>query len=376
MSKPLHRALFGLLFALGCSESFRPTTSTETGNPPVIDSTKVTLVVTSDELYVRGEPGAVTPPDGEVEITTISTGAVTTGPVQSNGSFDVAVDAGIEDTFEVRAALDGALSAPVFVIRGGAAIGGGEGGALTCDQRNEVATELLDQAAGAADRACAVDADCVTYTPISECSNSCWVHYLSVTALASIEATRALVEQAVCVNSESMCATPIYDCSTREISPSCDNGLCVAADLNNCDTCQVETLTWQATGSGILLGAPPDPSIYAISDCNTFTTTTLDGSSCSHPISRCGSVNQDASVSLIRDALEHPDVVAAFEAGGTHGAPNDQAAFSHTITLGDRSFIYQMCAQRDGCSVPAGLSALRALLGRASNENRCTPEAN
>lgn len=376
MSKPLHCALIALGLALGCSESFRPTTSTETGNPPVIDSTKVALVVTRDEVHVRGEPAAVTPPDGEVEITTISTGAVTTGPVQSNGSFDVAVDASIDDTFEVRAAFDGDRSAPVFVIRGGAAIGGGEGGALTCDQRNEVATALLDQAAGAADRACQADADCVMYTPFSECSNSCWVHYLSMTGLASIEATGTLVEQAVCGSGESMCSPPIYNCLIHEVAPACENNRCVVGNLDNCGTCQGETLTWQATGSGVLLGAPPDSSLYAVSDCNTFTTTAWDGSSCSHPITRCGSANQDVSVSLIREALEHPDVVSAFEAGGTHGAPNDQAAFSHTITLGDRSFIYQMCAQRDGCSVPAGLSELRALLGRASNENRCTPEPN
>ena len=53
----------------GCTESFKPDVSTETGNPPVIDGELVALVVTSDEVHVRGEAGAVTPPKGEVEIT-------------------------------------------------------------------------------------------------------------------------------------------------------------------------------------------------------------------------------------------------------------------------------------------------------------------
>jgi len=367
---PLSGAL--LLLIMSCSTSFRASDSTETGNPPVIDSTKVGLLITSDEVHVQGEPGAVQPPRGEVEATIISSGEVATGPVQVDGSFDVEVNASAEEAFEVRALLGDERSAPVYVVRGGAAIGAGEEGGLSCDQRNDVATGLLDQAASNADRSCGSDGDCLVYTPRSACSNSCWVHYLSMAGVDLLESTRAVVESALCPGFEAeMCSLPTYDCAILEAPPSCVSGLCRARDVDNCQQCLDGSIRWGGANTGPGPHASIGTPYFTIDDCNRFS---LDGP-CFRLIERCGSPNQDVSISQLNEALEHPDVVAAFEAGGDHGIPQLQAGRGLRIWRGEQEIGLYVCDEdAASCAVPPAFQALYDLLTRAQGEHACGPD--
>src|SRR5689334_17295102 len=132
------RGLLGPLFLLvGCYGSSSggigrtpPPGSTETGNPPVIDVTKIALVVQIDEVHVVGKNGAVSPGGSALEVETLSSGDVAHGKSDSKGAFDIRVDGTIEDTYRLRALGESAdvKSAPVFLSRGGAMIGDGDGG--------------------------------------------------------------------------------------------------------------------------------------------------------------------------------------------------------------------------------------------------------
>ena len=110
---------------VGCTDSHGmvPPGSTETGNPPVIDTGSVALVVSENAVHVVGDPGAVTPPEGTVEITVVATGKKITGMVKPDGSFDVQVDGTLDDVFEVRVVHDGKSSEVITVMRGGAMVG-------------------------------------------------------------------------------------------------------------------------------------------------------------------------------------------------------------------------------------------------------------
>jgi hypothetical protein len=106
-------------------------TSTETGNPPVIDLNKISLVVSADGVRIVGEPGAVKPGGSAVELTLVSTGEVRKGESKADGSFDIALDAGADAVIELRASDGDKRSSSVYVTRGGAAVGSGQNGTLS-----------------------------------------------------------------------------------------------------------------------------------------------------------------------------------------------------------------------------------------------------
>src|SRR5262245_49392840 len=147
-----------------------PRSSTETGNPPAIDSALVALVVTRDEVHVVGEPGAVTPGGIVVEVETVATGDTQRGPVTDDGAFDVQVDGSLDDLYALRAIGEGDGGAPrisstVYVYRGRATVGAGDAGTLSCEDRAAV---IRGQLAAIEDRtgdACESNSDCVAMPP-------------------------------------------------------------------------------------------------------------------------------------------------------------------------------------------------------------------
>jgi hypothetical protein len=356
-----------LLLAMSCTDHH---VSTETGNPPVIDSTKVSLVVMSDSVFVRGEPGAVKPAPAKVEITIVSSGEVVEGPVAADGSFNVEVDATAQDAFEVRAIRGEEMSEAVYVVLGGAAIGGGEEGSLSCSQRTQVASGLVDQAAGNADRSCVSDADCVAYVPDPDCSGSCWVHYLSNEGAAEADVTREIVNATLCADFEAeMCTLIQPDCFSAPMEPVCEAGTCRSPSPDNCDECVDSELHW--TEAFYMPGPVPAIQLpsFTVSDCNRFAT---DFNECFRLIDRCGSANQEVSVFLLKTALDHPDVVAALEAGGAHGSPVEQTGEALRVTYGGQTATFRVCEEEAlGCSVAPGIQTLFDLLKRAEGEHQC-----
>jgi hypothetical protein len=259
-----------------------PNASTETGNPPVIDSSAIALVVTSESVHVRGEPGAVMPPQGVVEVTVLSTDEVETGPVESDGSFDVEVNASVNDAFAVRVLWDGERSEPVYVIRGGAAIGEGDGGMLSCDQRQSLAHTFLDDAAQDADRSCEVDADCDFYVSAARCLQTCRFHVLSEQGRDELADWESAFVEGICVeNGESVCDFPAAGCTSTG-TPRCEAGQCAS----RCESCLEADLEWRVSGPGILPALPANER-YSLTGCDDFTVSVPGGESCSASVTQC-----------------------------------------------------------------------------------------
>jgi hypothetical protein len=249
-------ATFVLMLGVGCMESYKPGISTETGNPPVIDSDRIALVVTRDEVHVQGEPGAVTPPEGEIEIKILRNEEVVRGPVASDGSFDVEVGATLDDVFEVRAVSGSERSLAVIVVRGGAMVGEGEGGVLTCEQKSTIAYDTVTQAITNADRSCTTDTDCMLASPDSTCFAGCGYEYVSTRGMAGITAVIEALDQGFCEDFEDGCERIIPPCVPPD-APRCFAGECQSG----------------AGGTTVIDGGPAEPepdctSDFDIGDCD------------------------------------------------------------------------------------------------------------
>jgi hypothetical protein len=172
--------------------------STETGNPPAIDKSLVSLVVVDGEVHVKGEQGAASDAS-EVEVKVLGSDDATRGPVDEDGAFDVQVDgATLNDAFEVRALGDGERSAPVFVTPEVAATGEGDGGQLSCEQRTELAYPPIARIAAEADTSCASDDDCVYASLDTVCRVSCLDIAVSRAGQTEVEAVTRAVDVGVC----------------------------------------------------------------------------------------------------------------------------------------------------------------------------------
>lgn len=364
------------LAALGCTESHQRDVSTETGNPPIIDSSKIALVVSRDDVFVRGSAGAVTPPQGEVEVKILRTQAQVTGPVEGDGSFDVRVDASLDDVFEVRAVNGGKRSTVVIVVRGGATVGDGDGGVgeLICEARRSLAIMQVADAVGHADKSCERSEDCQPYVPQTGCYGGCFEGYFSEAGLAELEQAEESINQGVCASySSDGCGFSLPGCVAPP-SAMCVSGQCVVEGTASCGACLDGTVSWRITSAGSL-PAIPDPTRYALSGCNTLSRTTQDGETCSTAVTRCGGDSGAATIEALRGALAVPEVMAAFDAGGSHGSQDfGLAGFFYEISLGDATMTYRSCVSASNCAAPE-LEALRAVLDAIAQQHACTPTA-
>ncbi|HKP64958.1 MAG TPA: carboxypeptidase-like regulatory domain-containing protein [Polyangiales bacterium] len=189
--------LGGLVAA--CFSANRPLDSTQTGNPPVIKTDRVALHLSSSDVRVIGEPGAVEPGGAKVEVINLTTGMSFTTQAAPDGSFDVEVSGSANDAYSVRAKAGSKTSSPVFVIRGTAAVGDGTDGSLSCQQRYSLAGELLKQASEAADRSCNVDADCEALLAEASCYVSgCVYAYVSERGRTQIERVSRDIDANLC----------------------------------------------------------------------------------------------------------------------------------------------------------------------------------
>jgi hypothetical protein len=186
------------LLAAACTNTHEaPQGGTETGNPPVIDASLIALVVSQDEVHVRGERGAATP-GATIEIISTLTHAVFNGRAASDGSFDIQVDAPKTDSFEVRALSDGGSSDTVHVVRGGASVGEGRQDELSCRQREQLASAQMTATSEGADTRCARDEDCVLAPLNTLCNDSCFDVPVSTAGARELEEARSAIENGLC----------------------------------------------------------------------------------------------------------------------------------------------------------------------------------
>jgi hypothetical protein len=175
-----------------------PQEGTETGNPPVIDVTRVMLVVGSEKVKIAGAAGAVSPGGSEVKVQCSLTGMIFAARSASDGSFSIDIDASSADIFELRAADasgDTSKASPVYVSRGSAAVHGEK---LTCMQRGDLARAQMAAVAETADTACVSDYDCMLRETTTICSDACSEIPVSTRGTTQLEQARTAVANGVC----------------------------------------------------------------------------------------------------------------------------------------------------------------------------------
>jgi hypothetical protein len=207
--------------------------STETGNPPFIDATRVTLVMQDDGVHIKGSKGAVMSPAVDVFARNLATDDIARTKVEFDGSFDLAVDGTLDDVYELRVGPEGNSSKPVFVTRdrtsytydGGAPAG--DAGMLTCREREQAAADQITAVAEHADVTCSDDADCVRVSTGSVCHDHCGEAIVSKTGQAEIEAAQDAVADGVCKTFESDgCVLLVPPCEPEQVTPTCVMGKC------------------------------------------------------------------------------------------------------------------------------------------------------
>ena len=194
MTRTIPSLFIVVLFA--CTSAHGPSTSTQTGNPPVLDLRRITLEVSNSEVHIVGKPGAVKPGGTRIEIENLRTGQVVVVTAADDGSFDARVDGSLDDEFEVRAINDHGRSESVRVTRGGAMVGARDGGASSAIdagsaldaavQRDASAQECADRAAASSepsalawetfqtgDTSCQVATDCALISEGAACGHGC-----------------------------------------------------------------------------------------------------------------------------------------------------------------------------------------------------------
>jgi hypothetical protein len=216
-----------LLAAISSCTSTHTPGSTETGNPPVIDASKISLVVSMDEARIVGQPGAVTPGGSEVTVTPVGSDMVTIFKSQPDGSFDVPVGMNADTVIELRAGED--ESKTVYVTTGGASVGTGDGGELSCVQRDQLASQVIVSAIDSADTRCTVDTDCVQVSTSTLCRDTCGEHYFGKNGIAAIEAAVRSADLEFCMGFASAgCMRTIPPCIPPGTGPlKCMDGMCI-----------------------------------------------------------------------------------------------------------------------------------------------------
>lgn len=107
--------------------------STETGNPPVIDDTRIRVELVDGDVHVVGKAGAVTPGGSAITITNERTDAKTAVTAAKDGSFDAAVSGKLDDEYKLSSGK-GSQAVVVSAAIETAPDSGNAPGAPTCDE--------------------------------------------------------------------------------------------------------------------------------------------------------------------------------------------------------------------------------------------------
>lgn len=109
--------LGSVLLACACS---RVRSSTETGNPPVIDVTRVGLEQRNGQVHVVGSAGAVTPAGSDIWVDNLRLETTRTGTSEDDGSFDVQTPGRLDDEYALQVRWGTQRSKLVRLTEGGA----------------------------------------------------------------------------------------------------------------------------------------------------------------------------------------------------------------------------------------------------------------
>ena len=293
-----------------CTDAHGPEHGTQTGNPPVLDRGRVTLEVSADEVHIVGKSGAATPGGASIEVTNGTTGEVITGTAAADGSFDVRVDGSPDDTFVVRAIANEEQSAPVYVVRGGAAFAGEDDGSLACEQYTDLGRAMLAASASAAsdDRNCNDASDCRVAVMTAPCAPGCDPVYLSTAGASQFEASIETLSTGLCASAyEEGCSYPLFRCPNIP-PPDCIEGQCMRGS-GRPSCADLSERAREAIAAAV---AAADTRCEGDSDCTTAGTSTVCAPSClTAAVSTEGKATLEAAV-----ASTNTNLCAGFEASG------------------------------------------------------------
>jgi hypothetical protein len=293
--------------------------STETGNPPYIDPTRVALVTRGGGVHVTGATGAVEPGGTNVSARNLTSGGVAHGDADDDGSFDLAVGGTLDDVFELHAGRGSASSDAVFVDRDGASrtydagAPPADAGALSCEAREQAAAALLEGAVADADVACNEDADCTRVSTNAVCHDRCQEVVVSRAGKAQIDSALDEVDHGVCGDYASDgCVFIAPPCIPPQPgTPACVNARCeLAPDDGGALSCD-ERLS-QAGARLAQAVADADRQCTSSSDCALAREITDCAGGCTaDPVSRTGEQQVAAAIDAI-----NAGVCANFEGSG------------------------------------------------------------
>lgn len=111
-------ALFSPALATwGCSSDSASVGSTDTGNPPVIDTQALRVTSSAGGVKVSAAAGGV-PAGANVEVTNLSTGDSASTTADDDGAFEVELAGSVDDDYEVAVEVDGERDAATIVAGG------------------------------------------------------------------------------------------------------------------------------------------------------------------------------------------------------------------------------------------------------------------
>jgi hypothetical protein len=197
---------------------------TETGNPPVIQKSKLRLEETPDGLRLIGEPRAV-PSGASVRVTNLRSGASLETSAGADGSLDVALDGERSDDYELIVTTAGGEARTTL----SAAALPDDLSTLSCDGLNVALENTVWSSFASVDRACTQDTDCVSEGWGNECFSRCTgvIASRAGSAAASLEASERI--QPLCDQRARARCPALPEPSCAPLPPVlCQQGQCVA----------------------------------------------------------------------------------------------------------------------------------------------------
>lgn len=210
---------------------------------PLLDAKRVALDVRGAKTHVTGAPGAVWPGGSALSATNLRGRTETRGTAAQDGSFDLAVDGGTADVFELIAWSSDLRSDALFVSRIETVAGHDQLGELTCSQRKALTKKLIENVVSHADDTCMSDGDCAPPASLPGCFSGCIDRGFSRLGAADVTTTFESIATGLCgPELASSCdADELAPCADANSDAApCVNGKCAyrALDLAAGDRCE------------------------------------------------------------------------------------------------------------------------------------------
>jgi heat shock protein HslJ len=108
-------------------------TSTDTGNPPLVDDHRIRIMPSADGVRVSADAGTVSPAGAEVRVTNVTSGDSETTTATDDGSFEVEIAGSTADDYRIVVTANGESTSITVKANGGGNGDAGNGGASNGD---------------------------------------------------------------------------------------------------------------------------------------------------------------------------------------------------------------------------------------------------